>query len=148
MRRLIMGHIQSGIKRNSTASKMPYSIHFHAYKNKVIIRIIVYIFITFTSFESWTMYVIYIVILIEYSLCKLERQRIKFCAKHFRQFLSDVNTDVNGNLLFLNFSLNRNCCIWEGGYPIFTKGMYFGHASFTFPIITVHQYFLYDVTQY
>ena len=29
----------------------------------------------------------YIVILIGFSLCKLERQRIKFCARHFGQFL-------------------------------------------------------------
>ena len=72
----------------------------------IIIKIIVYIFITFTSFESRTIYVIYIVILTGFSLCKLERLRIKFCVRHYEQFLSDVNTDVNGNLpFFLNFLL-------------------------------------------
>ena len=77
----------------------------------IIIIIIVYIFITFTSFESWTIYVIYIVILTGFSLCKLERQRITFCIRDFGQFLSDVNIDVNGNLPFLKFPLNLNCCI-------------------------------------
>ena len=80
-------------------------------KTKIIIKIIVYIFITFISFESWAIYVIYIVILIGFSLCKLERQRIKFCVRHFGQFLSDVNIDVNGSLPFLKFPLNSNYCI-------------------------------------
>ena len=62
---------------------------------------IVHNFITFTSFESWTIYVIFILILIGFSLCKLERLRIKFCVRHFGQFLSDVNIDVNENLQFL-----------------------------------------------
>ena len=66
----------------------------------IIIIIIVYIFIMFTSFKSWTIYVLYIVILVEFFLCKLERQRIKFCVRHFGQILNDVNIDVNGNLHF------------------------------------------------
>ena len=49
---------------------------------------------------------------------------------------------------FLKFPLNLNCCVWGDRYLIFIKDIYFGHASFTFPIITEHQYFLYDVTQY
>ena len=69
-------------------------------------KIIVYIFITFTSFENWMIYVIYIVILTGFSLCKLERQRIKFCVRHFGQYLSDVNMDVNGNLPFSKFPLD------------------------------------------
>ena len=76
-----------------------------------MIKMIVHIFITFTSFESWTIYAIYILIIIGFSLCKLERIRIKFCVRHFGQFLSDVNIDVNGNLPFLKFRLNLNCCI-------------------------------------
>ena len=108
---------------------------------------IVHIFITFTSFESWTIYVIYILILIEFLYANL-RLRIKFCVRHFGQFLSDVNIDVNGNLPFLKFPLNLNCCIGEDSYTILIKVIYFGHASFTFPVITEHQYFLYDVTQY
>ena len=51
---------------------------------------IVYIFITFTSFESWAIYVINVV-LIGFSLCKVERLRIKFSVRYFGQFLSDVN---------------------------------------------------------
>ena len=39
-------------------------MYFHVYKKKLIIKIIVYIFITFTSFESWIIYEIYTVILI------------------------------------------------------------------------------------
>ena len=85
-------------------------------KTKIIIKINVYIFITFTSFESWTIYVIYIVILIGFSLCKLERQRIKFC---IRDFGHDVNIDVNGSLPFLKFPLNLNCCIWDDRYKMF-----------------------------
>ena len=84
---------------------------FHVYKKKIIVKIIVYIFITFTSFESWTFYEIYIVILIGFSLCKLERQSIKFCVRYFGQFLSDVNIDVSGNLPFLKFPLNLSYCI-------------------------------------
>ena len=80
-------------------------------QKKKIIKIIVYTFITFTPFESCMIYVIYIVMLIRFSLCKLERQSIKFCARHFCQFLSDVNTDVNVNLPFLKFPHNLNCCI-------------------------------------
>ena len=88
-------------------------------------------------------YVIYIMILIGFSLCTL-------LYRHFGQFLSDVDIDVNGNLPFLKFHLNLNCCISEGRYPIFIKViyMYFGHALLTFPVITEHQYFLYAVTQY
>ena len=77
----------------------------------IIIKIIVYIFIMFTSFESLMIYVIYIVILIRFFLCKLERQRSKFCIRDFGQFLSDVNIDVNGTLPFLKFPLNLNNCI-------------------------------------
>ena len=107
----IVTKLQPGIKSDSTASKIPESsMHFHVYKNIIIIKIIVYILITFTSLESWTIYVIYIVILIGFSLCKLERQRIKFCVRHLWQFLSDVNIDVNGNLPFLKFPLHLN---WE-----------------------------------
>ena len=86
-------------------------MHFMFTKTKIIIKIIVYIFITFISFESWAVYVIYNVILIGFILYKLERQRIKFCVRYFGQFLSDVNIDVNGNLPFLKFPLNSNCCI-------------------------------------
>ena len=117
-------------------------------KTIIIIKIIVYIFIMFTSFESLMIYVIYIVILIRFSLCKLERQWSKFCIRDFGQFLSDVNIDVNGTLPFLKFPLDLNSCIWDDKYQIFTKVIYFGHASFTVPIITEHQYFLYHVTQY
>ena len=81
-------------------------MHFHAYKKEIIIETVVYIFIMFISFESWMSYVIYIVIPTGFSLCKLERQRIKFCARHFGQFLSDVTIDVNGNLSFIKFPLN------------------------------------------
>ena len=94
------------MKSNATASKIPLSSkHFHVYIKKENIKTCLSL-ITFTSFESWTTYVIYIVILIGFSLCKLERQRIKFCVRHFGQFLSDVNIDVNGNLPLLKFSLN------------------------------------------
>ena len=142
--------VQSGIISNSTASKIPLSLmHFNVYKtidnNK---NNCLYLYIKFTSFESWTIYVIYIVILIGFLQCRLERIRIEFCARHFGQFLSDVNTDVNGNMPFLKFPLNLNWCIWEDRYLIFIEVIYFGHASFTFPIITEHQYFLYYVTQY
>ena len=88
-------------------------MHFHVYTKIIVIKVIVYIFITFRSFESWTIYVIYIVILIWFSLCKLESQKIKFCVRHFGQFLSNVNIDVNGNLPFLKFPLDFNCCVWE-----------------------------------
>ena len=104
-------------------------MHCHVYKIKTIIKIIVYIFMTFTSFESWTIYVIYIVSLIGLSLCKLERQRIKFCVRHFGYFLSDVNIDVNGNLPFLKFPLNLNCCIWENRYLIFISHIFYIYLS-------------------
>ena len=87
-------------------------------------------------------------ILIGFSPCNLERQRIKFCVRHFGQFLSDVNIDVNENLPFLKFPLNLNCCILEERYPIFIKVIHFRHALFTFPIITEHHYFLYNVIHY
>ena len=84
-------------------------MQFLVYKKEIIIKIIVYIFITFTSFESGMIYVIYIVILTGFSLCKFERQR--FGVRHFGQFLSDVSTDINRNQPFLEFPLNLNCCI-------------------------------------
>ena len=86
-------------------------MHFHVYKKEIIIKIIVYIFITFTSFDSGMIYVIYIVIPTGFSLCKFERQCFKFCLTHFGQFLSDVNIDLNRNLPFLEIPINLNCCI-------------------------------------
>ena len=103
------------------------------------IKIIVYIFITVTSFESWMIYVIYFAILIGFSPCKLESQRIKFWVRHFGQFLSDVNIDVNGNLPFLKFPLNL-IVVFEKTDIRYLSVIYFGHASFAFPIITEHQY--------
>ena len=91
-----MTFIQSGIK-NIPQRQKSHRVQciFMFTKTKIITKIIVYIFITFTSFESWTIYVIYIVILIGFSLCKLERQGIKFCIRDFGQFVSDVNTDCH-----------------------------------------------------
>ena len=144
----ICHNYSQGSKVIPQRKKSQTSMHFHVYKKIIIVKIIVYIFITFTSFKSWTICVIYILILIGFSLCKLERHRIKFCVRYFGQFSSNVNVDVNGNLPFYKFHLNLNCCICVDRYPIFIKVIYFGHASFTFPIITEHQYFLYDVAQY
>ena len=103
--------LHSEIKSYSTASKKPIEFNAFSCLQIIIIKLFFYIFITFTSYENWTIYVIYIVILTGSSLCKLERQRIKFCVRHFGQFLSEINNDVNGNLPFLKFPLNLNCCI-------------------------------------
>ena len=114
----ICHNYSQGLKVIPQRKKSQTSMYFHVYKKIIIVKIIVYIFITFTSFKSWTICVIYILILIGFSLCKLERQRIKFCVRYFGQFLSDVNVDVNGNLPFYKFHLNLNC-ICVDRYPIF-----------------------------
>ena len=53
-------------------------MHVHVYKINIIIKVIVYIFMTITSFESWTIYVIYIVSLIGFSLSNLRDKELNF----------------------------------------------------------------------
>ena len=120
----ICHNYSQGSKVIPQRKKSQTSMYFHVYKKIIIVKIIVYIFITFTSFKSWTICVIYILILIGFSLCKLERQRIKFCVRYFGQFLSNVNADVNGNLPFYKFHLNLNCCICVDRYPIFISHIF------------------------
>ena len=58
----------------------------------------------------------YIVILFGFSLCNLERQRIKFCARSSGQFLCDVNIDVNEN--HLHFPSLQNIIFFTTLYNI------------------------------